>query len=179
MTERIKTVLKPVEFCSINKQFDMKKIIFLSCAVTAVIMYACSGGAGAGSSDKDTAQNGTTKSISDYDPHRGEGKFSNVEVGPLNETMVDAGKKIFDIKCSACHKLTNEKLVGPGWAGVTKKLSPAWIMNFITNPDAMIDKDPELQSQLEICLVRMPNQNLNDDDARNILEFMRKNDGVK
>jgi len=27
--------------------------------------------------------------------------------------------------------------------------------------------------------VRMPNQNLNDDDARNILEFMRKNDGVK
>lgn len=52
-------------------------------------------------------------------------------------------------------------------------------MNFITNPDAMIDKDPELQAQLEICLVRMPNQNLSEEDARNILEFMRKNDGVQ
>ena len=52
-------------------------------------------------------------------------------------------------------------------------------MNFITNPDPMIDKDPEVQAQLEICLVRMPNQGLSDDDARHILEFMRKNDGVK
>jgi hypothetical protein len=28
-------------------------------------------------------------------------------------------------------------------------------------------------------MVRMPNQNLTDDEAREILEFMRKNDGVK
>jgi len=156
----------------------MKK--FLAITIMAALLYACSGGAG-GSNNSDTSNQAgkTSKSIADYDPHRGEGKFSNVEVGPLDEAKADAGKKIYDIKCSACHKLTNEKLVGPGWAGVTKKLAPAWIMNFITNPDAMIDKDPELQSQLEICLVRMPNQNLSDDDARNILEFMRKNDGVK
>jgi hypothetical protein len=32
---------------------------------------------------------------------------------------------------------------------------------------------------LEICLVRMPNQNLTDDDAFAVLEFMRQNDGVK
>ena len=82
-------------------------------------------------------------------------------------------------KCSSCHKLTEEKLVGPGWAGLSKRRTPEWIMNFITNPDPMIDKDPELQAQLEICLVRMPNQNLTDDDARHILEFMRKNDGVQ
>jgi hypothetical protein len=43
----------------------------------------------------------------------------------------------------------------------------------------MIDKDPELQAQLELCLVRMPNQSLNDTEAREILEYMRKNDGVK
>ncbi len=53
------------------------------------------------------------------------------------------------------------------------------IMNFITNPDPMIDKDPEVQAQLEICLVRMPNQGLKDDEARSILEYMRKIDGVK
>ena len=43
----------------------------------------------------------------------------------------------------------------------------------------MINKDPKVQAQLEICLVRMPNQNLSDDDARALLEFQRKNDGVK
>lgn len=93
--------------------------------------------------------------------------------------MAAEGKKVYEVKCAACHKLTNEKLVGPGWTGVTKRFSPEWLMNFITNPDAMIDKDPELQAQLEICLVRMPNQNLSDEEARNVLEFMRQNDGVK
>ena len=34
-------------------------------------------------------------------------------------------------------------------------------------------------AQLELCLVRMPNQNLSDDDARHVYEFMRQNDGVK
>ncbi|OIR01365.1 cytochrome c [mine drainage metagenome] len=93
--------------------------------------------------------------------------------------MVDAGSKIYTVKCSACHKLTNEKLVGPGWKGVTKKLTAEWIMNFVTNTDAMLNKDPEAQAQLEICLVRMPNQNVSDEDARNIYEFMRNNDAAK
>lgn len=116
----------------------------------------------------------------DYDPHRGEGKFDKVELGAsLDVTKADGGKKVYDVKCGACHKLTDEKLVGPGWAGVTSRHAPEWIMNFITNTDAMITKDPKAQAQLEICLVRMPNQNLSDDDARNLLEFMRKNDGVK
>ena len=52
-------------------------------------------------------------------------------------------------------------------------------MNFSTNTDEMIAKDPAAQAMLEECLVRMPNQSLSDDDARQILEFMRKNDGVK
>lgn len=115
-----------------------------------------------------------------YDPHRGEGKFKKVEiVASIDAAMVAKGSNIFTVKCSACHKLTNEKLVGPGWKGVTSRLTAEWIMNFVTNTDAMLNKDPEAQAQLEICLVRMPNQNLTDDDARNIYEFMRKNDVAK
>lgn len=160
----------------------MKKLLALT--IISALLYACSGGAGSSSDNNSSANTGSEektgdKSAADYDPHRGEGKFSNVEVGALNAAMADNGKKVYDVKCAACHKTTDEKLVGPGWAGVTQKHKPGWIMNFITNPDAMIDKDPELQSQLEICLVRMPNQNLTDDDARNVLEFMRKNDGAK
>jgi hypothetical protein len=43
----------------------------------------------------------------------------------------------------------------------------------------MLNKDPKAQALLEICLVRMPNQNLTDNDARQLLEYMRKNDGIK
>jgi len=115
-----------------------------------------------------------------YDPNRGLGKYTTVEVSEkLDVAKAESGLKAFDVKCSSCHKLSEEKLVGPGWTGVTKRRTPVWIMNFITNTDAMIDKDPAVQAQLEICLVRMPNQSLNDDEARGILEFMRKNDGIK
>ena len=93
--------------------------------------------------------------------------------------MIAAGKGVYDLKCSACHKLTSEKLVGPGWLGVTSRRKPEWIMNFVTNTDEMIDKDPHAQAMLQLCMVRMPNQHLSDDDARNILEFMRNNDQSK
>lgn len=96
---------------------------------------------------------------------------------PLNTEWVSGGKNIYDLKCMACHKLTNEKLVGPGWAGVTKNRKPTWIINMITNVDMMLDTDPEAQKLLEQCLVRMPNQNVSKEEARQILEFMRKNDG--
>lgn len=121
------------------------------------------------------------KDPSAYDPKRGEGKFneSNLKVEGLDAGMATKGEGIANTKCTSCHKLTDEKLVGPGWKGVTSRRTPHWIMNFITNPDPMIDKDPAVQAQLELCLVRMPNQNLTEDDARHILEFMRKNDGAK
>ncbi len=93
--------------------------------------------------------------------------------------MADQGQKIAEMKCESCHKMTDERLVGPGWKGVTQRHSPEWIMNFMTNTDEMLDKDPKAQAMLEICMVRMPNQNLTDQDARDILEYMRENDGVK
>lgn len=145
-------------------------------------MIACGGGAG---SNTDTVVSAPTDQKASngnpsYDPNRGEGKFTKVDVDPkLNETMAATGEKIYSVKCGSCHKTTEEKLVGPGWKGVTSRHSAEWIMNFITNTDEMLNKDPKAQAQLEICLVRMPNQNLADDDARALYEYMRKNDGVK
>jgi mono/diheme cytochrome c family protein len=117
-----------------------------------------------------------------YDPKRGEGKYTAESLAlsdKLNETQAKTGEDVANVKCTSCHKMSDEKLVGPGWAGVTKRRTGEWIMNFITNPDPMLDKDPEAQAMLELCLVRMPNQSLTDDDARAILEYMRKNDGLK
>ena len=98
---------------------------------------------------------------------------------PLNEQWVTAGKTTYELKCQSCHKLTDERVVGPGWAGVTKRREPHWIMNMITNVEMMLETDPEAQKLLEQCLVRMPNQNLSQDESRQVLEFMRRNDGVK
>ncbi len=120
-----------------------------------------------------------TADTNQYDPKRGLGKHESVDVSKFDPAMAEAGKKVADVKCASCHKPTDEKLVGPGWKGVTTRQTPQWIMNFITNPDPMIDVDPELQKQLELCLVRMPNQGLADNEAREILEYMRQIDGAK
>ena len=80
------------------------------------------------------------------------------------------------MKCAACHRLTDKRVVGPGWAGVTSKRKPEWIMNMITNVDMMLEKDPTAQKLLEECLTRMPNQNVSVEDARDLLEFMFDND---
>ena len=98
---------------------------------------------------------------------------------PLNQQWVGAGKNMYDVKCQGCHKLTDERVVGPGWSGVTKRREPHWIMNMITNVDMMLESDTEAQKLLEQCLVRMPNQNISKDESRQILEFMRSNDGLK
>ena len=162
----------------------MKKIILSGLAITAIsALIACGGEAPKATEDHVSAEapQSMVSDPSSYDPKRGEGKYNegNVTLGALDANMASAGEAISNTKCTSCHKITDEKLVGPGWKGVTERRTPYWIMNFITNPDPMIDKDPEVQAQLELCLVRMPNQNLEDKDARQILEFMRQNDGVK
>jgi cytochrome c2 len=159
----------------------MKKLLILSGVIA--LIYACSGN----TEKKETAEN--PNAVSDLFKEdsaskaldaKGIGKFTNVEIAEkLDAAMAKQGNEIYDLKCSACHRLTKEKLVGPGWKDVTTRRKPEWIMNFSTNTDEMISNDPQAQAMLEECMVRMPNQNLSDDDARHILEFMRKNDGVK
>ena len=98
---------------------------------------------------------------------------------PLNQEWVTKGKAAYEMKCLACHKLDDMRVVGPGWKGITTRRKPEWIMNMITNVDTMLESDEEAQKLLELCLVRMPNQNVSEPEAREILEFMRSNDGEK
>lgn len=164
---------------TLENQKTMKKLLIIT--AFGVLAYACGGNdKPANEGDQTTANTETPASDPAYDAKRGVGKYTNVEVSPqLDAAMADRGQKVYDVKCASCHKLTEEKLVGPGWSGVTQRRTPEWILNFVTNTEEMLAKDPEAQAQLEICLVRMPNQNLTDDEARSVFEFMRKNDGVK
>jgi len=163
-----------------------RKRFFVGAISASLIMLSISCGnqngnnSNASSSDTSSATSSPSASSEESTNPKGIGKYQSVELThPLDQTMVASGKKIYDVKCGSCHKLTNEKLVGPGWKGVTDRRTPEWIMNFVTNTEEMIQKDTAAKKLLEVCLVQMPNQNLSDADARSMLEFMRNNDGKK
>lgn len=128
-----------------------------------------------GYGDYETAE--TPKKV---DEGKGLGEVKEVTLkSPLEQDRIGRGLAIYEMKCQACHKLNDQRVVGPGWKDITTRRKPEWIMNMITNVDVMLDQDPEAQKLLELCLMRMPNQNVSVGDARDILEFMRKNDGEK
>jgi hypothetical protein len=174
-----------MSFLIVNLKFNKKSTtmrltkILLTAIITggSLIFIACGGGG----VSKD-AESVDINKIASQQPevHGTEVKESDITItNPVNAEWVTTGKATYELKCQSCHRLTEEKLVGPGWKGVTKRRQPAWILNMITNVEMMLEKDPEAQKLLESCMVRMPNQNLTLEDSRKVLEFMRSNDGEK
>jgi cytochrome c2 len=161
----------------------MKRSIFSTTLVfvSLLLFNACNSDSKKETNKETTADTtSTTRSTDAEEVHGTEVKPGDVELThPLNQEWVSFGQKVYNLKCQSCHKLTEEKLVGPGWKNVTKRREPHWIMNMVTNVEMMLESDPEAQKLLEQCLVRMPNQNLSQEDARKVIEFMRSNDGEK
>lgn len=113
----------------------------------------------------------------EYNPEIGIGAFTSFEVpATIDTALVTKGKLLYLEKCAVCHKLNKEVLTGPGWTGITSRRSPVWIMNYLTNTDEMLDTDPSLKEMIILYKTRMTNLNLTGEEARAILEFMRKND---
>ena len=151
----------------------MKKSILLSLGVVLLLMGSCGG-----SGEKDTAGTASKAVTAEKtaDP-KGIGPVRSVDLQEsIDEVMADKGKALMDMKCTACHQYNDKRIVGPGFEGITNRRRPEWIMNMITNVEVMLDQDPVAQALLEECLTRMPNQNISQDEARNILEHLRKND---
>jgi len=157
----------------------LKKLVPGFVIAVMTFLYAC-GGSG-GSPSTDSASTTSTAATADIDPaaksdSKGVGRFTSVQLGPIDPAMAEKGKTIFAAKCAACHKTTDQKVVGPGLKGVTDRRTPEWIMNQITNPTEMEQKDPVGQALLAKHLTQMTFQNVTDDETRQILEFLRQND---
>lgn len=147
---------------------------FIAVLVLIGVVVACGGNTGADDTQKTDTE---SENMEAEGNPKGIGEVKNVNLtDPLEKSMVITGRAIYEMKCAACHKLTDQRVVGPGWEGLTNKRRPEWIMNMITNVDVMLEEDPVAQKLLEECLTRMPNQAVSIGDARSILEFMRKND---
>jgi len=171
-------LIKDVQVFYLIKTKNMRaKFLIAATLVSSLFFFtACGGGVDKDAKPLDVEE--LTKN--QIETHGTEIKEGDIQVtNPLNAEWVTGGKSIYELKCQSCHRLTGDKLVGPGWKDVTKRRKPVWIMNMITNVEMMLEKDAEAQKLLEQCMVRMPNQNLSKEEARKVLEFMRNNDGEK
>lgn len=158
----------------------MRKLLYFG--IAALFIVACTNNS---SKEEETTSNDNSVAdvetvetpAEDYDHQVGVGKYTaeNFEVSAtVDQELAKKGDAIYGAKCQSCHKTSNEQLVGPGFKDVTVRRTPVWIMNFLTNTDEMIDVDPALQEQLEVCMVRMPDQALTEVDATSVLEFFVK-----
>jgi len=93
-------------------------------------------------------------------------------LGPANHELAEKGGVIFQGKCSACHKMA-ERYVGPALGDVTKRRTPAYILNMILNPEEMYTKHPAARQLLAEHMTQMPNLALSQDEARQVLEYLR------
>ncbi|MEZ4773219.1 MAG: c-type cytochrome [Bacteroidia bacterium] len=151
----------------------MEKLIGL--CIVAIMAVSCGGSSQ--SSSEEQKPDLLKKTEVPVDDGLGIGEVKHVDLNnPLDEAMVKRGAAIYEMKCSACHKLTNQRVVGPGWAGVTQRRKPEWIMNMTTNVEVMLEKDSTARALFKEALVPMPNQNITMEEARDVLEFMYAND---
>ncbi len=107
----------------------------------------------------------------------GIGPIKSVKLGPINQRLVDQGNGIFNDKCSLCHNIDDVNLA-PALRGVTKTLSPVFIMNYLMNTKEMQQKDPYVKS-LILKWKKVPvmkDQKLKEKEARAVLEFLRSID---
>ncbi len=87
--------------------------------------------------------------------------------------MASAGAELFKTNCSACHKV-DKRFIGPSPKGIMERRSPEWIMNMILDPQLMVEQDRCAKDLLvEFNGAAMANQNMTEEQARDILEYFR------
>lgn len=115
-----------------------------------------------------------TKSEGKYMEYKGVGPVKSLNLPvDIDQNMAKKGESIFKAKCTACHKV-HKQFIGPNPTGITKRRSPEWIMNMILNPEKMITEDPiAKQLLMDFNGAPMANQNLSQEEARQVLEYFR------
>jgi len=93
-------------------------------------------------------------------------------LGPINHEQAEEGQKLFEAKCSACHKL-GERYVGPPLGGITEKVTPEFAMNMILNPQEMSTRHPVVKKLLGEYMTQMPALGLTQEQARAVVEYLR------
>jgi mono/diheme cytochrome c family protein len=90
---------------------------------------------------------------------------------------VSAGEKLFKNNCAQCHKVTDQKLVGPGLKGVAARVpQPAeeWLIKWIKNSQALVKAGDAYAVKIfeEYNKSVMPSQAVTDDEIKSILAYI-------
>ncbi|CAM1372824.1 c-type cytochrome [Tenacibaculum xiamenense] len=105
--------------------------------------------------------------------NKGIGPVKSIELGDIDQAVANIGAEHFKKKCTSCHK-AEKKFLGPPMKGLLAKRSPEWVMNMMLNPMEMTKKDPIAKQLLkDYNNLLMVGQNLTEEEARSILEFIR------
>ncbi len=106
--------------------------------------------------------------------NKGVGPITSVDFADEIDTeMAAKGEQTFKTICTACH-MPEQRMIGPAMKGLYERRSPEWVMNMILNPDGMLKEDPIAKALLkEYNNAIMLNQNLSQEDARAVAEYLR------
>lgn len=90
---------------------------------------------------------------------------------------IDAGKKLFNSNCAACHSIGRGKLTGPDLKGVTEKLELDWLVTFIVSSQSLIASGDEYAVKIfnEYNKIPMPDhRHLSRENILNILSYIEE-----
>jgi len=116
----------------------------------------------------------TEEGLTAFEMEHGIGPFTT-EVTldePVDLELAQMGEEIFQMNCEACHMM-EDRFVGPPLGDVLDRRSPTFVVNFIMNPEQMAREHPEGQAMLQEYPLIMPYQNITEDQALAILEYLR------
>jgi cytochrome c551/c552 len=138
-------------------------------AILALGIAGCGGGDHPPSGDAPAAGS----SLSDFELRHGIGPVTEeLVLGELDPGMAERGQVVFEFNCEACH-LMDDRFVGPALGDVLDRRSATFVMNMILNPEEMARDHPEGQKMLQEYPLIMPFQNISEDEARAIVEYLR------
>ena len=94
--------------------------------------------------------------------------------GHLFAQDIDKGEKLFKQNCTACHMITEARLVGPGLKGVTDKYEKEWLVKWIRNSQDFIASGDERAIKIfeEYNKSVMQSFDFSDEELDNLLAYL-------
>lgn len=91
-------------------------------------------------------------------------------------TKAQDGERIFKATCAACHKIRNQRFVGPGLANIHEKRTKEWFIKFVKSSQTLIksgDADAVKVFEENNQLI-MPDHAISDADLNNLYEYIKE-----